>query len=213
MTGIAAAKSSVEGSNDGQTWLPYAVPNGKPGDVNRRPGLVAPFQPVRALPQAGRCGFAAFGGLPAESNGSLMFLISACWKARPDVLAPLMATNPFPAVRRRAISAPVFTITNSPASEITRGHGGKENTWGALLPGAYSLHGTTAELSGAALLPMPTRALASIAPPRCGHARCRSVDPCRAWRAAAWLTSDDPALDKRPAVGDAHHDAAAGIRK
>ena len=34
----------VEGSNDGVNWLPYEFKY-KPGDVNRRPGFVAPFQP------------------------------------------------------------------------------------------------------------------------------------------------------------------------
>ena len=34
----------VEGSNDGVTWLPYEFKY-KPGDVNRRPGFVEPFQP------------------------------------------------------------------------------------------------------------------------------------------------------------------------
>lgn len=34
----------VEGSNDGAAWLPYEFKY-KPGDVNRRPAFVAPFQP------------------------------------------------------------------------------------------------------------------------------------------------------------------------
>src|SRR5439155_18966036 len=34
----------IEGSNDGKEWLPYEFKY-KPGDVNRRPGFVAPHQP------------------------------------------------------------------------------------------------------------------------------------------------------------------------
>ena len=34
----------IEGSNDGQTWLPYVFRN-KTGPLNRAPGLIAPFQP------------------------------------------------------------------------------------------------------------------------------------------------------------------------
>ena len=34
----------VEGSNDGVNWLPYEFKY-KPGDVMKRPGFVAPYQP------------------------------------------------------------------------------------------------------------------------------------------------------------------------
>ena len=66
----------IEGSNDGENWLPYEF-KWKPGDVNRRPGLVAPFQPRLDW----QMWFAALE-ITGKIHGSLHSW-AGFWKARP----------------------------------------------------------------------------------------------------------------------------------
>ena len=90
----------VEGSNDGVTWWPYEFKY-KPGDVNRRPAFVAPFQPRLDW----QMWFAAFGSYqqyPWFENFCTRLL-----QGSPDVLA-LLAKNPFPARPPRFIRAEFY---------------------------------------------------------------------------------------------------------
>jgi len=78
----------LEGSRDGQTWLPYEFPY-KAGDVNRLPAYVAPYQPRLDW----QMWFAALGDY--SSNPWFVSLVHRLLQGSPDVLA-LLATNPFP---------------------------------------------------------------------------------------------------------------------
>ncbi|HWL52946.1 MAG TPA: lipase maturation factor family protein [Chthoniobacteraceae bacterium] len=78
----------IEGSRDGVEWLPYEF-RWKPGDVNRRPGLVAPFQPRLDW----QMWFAALG--PVEQSRWFYALVERLLAGEPEVLA-LLENNPFP---------------------------------------------------------------------------------------------------------------------
>jgi lipase maturation factor 1 len=78
----------VEGSYDGANWLPYEF-RFKPGDVNRRPGFVAPHQPrldwQMWFASLGRC----------EDNPWFVAFERRLLEGSPPVLR-LLKTNPFP---------------------------------------------------------------------------------------------------------------------
>jgi hypothetical protein len=78
----------VEGSNDGQTWLPYEFKY-KPGDLERRPAFVAPHQPRLDW----QMWFAALG----DVRGNRWFINFAVrlLQGTPETLA-LLEKNPFP---------------------------------------------------------------------------------------------------------------------
>ena len=78
----------VEGSNDGVNWLPYEFKY-KPGDVDRRPGFVAPFQPRLDW----QMWFAALGD--HRQNPWFVQFCRRLLQGSPDVLA-LLEKNPFP---------------------------------------------------------------------------------------------------------------------
>ncbi|HEY3762363.1 MAG TPA: lipase maturation factor family protein [Verrucomicrobiae bacterium] len=78
----------VEGSNDGVNWLPYEF-RYKPGDVTKRPGFVAPFQPRLDW----QMWFAALGDY--QHNFWFQRFCMQLLQGSPDVLA-LLAKNPFP---------------------------------------------------------------------------------------------------------------------
>ena len=78
----------VEGSNDGVKWLPYEFKY-KPGDVNRHPAFVAPFQPRLDW----QMWFAALGDY--RQNPWFVAFCLRLLQGSPDVLA-LLETNPFP---------------------------------------------------------------------------------------------------------------------
>jgi len=78
----------IEGSNDRREWLAYELPH-KPGNLARRPGLVAPLQPRLDW----QLWFAALE-TPAE-NPWVFSLCDHLLRGTPEVLA-LFATNPFP---------------------------------------------------------------------------------------------------------------------
>ena len=67
----------VEGSYDGEAWLPYEFKN-KPGDLRRRPGFIAPHQPRLDW----QMWFAALGDYRDECNrlesGSV--IDCSCWE-------------------------------------------------------------------------------------------------------------------------------------
>jgi hypothetical protein len=78
----------VEGSNDGVNWLPYEFKY-KPGDMSRRPGFIAPFQPRLDW----QMWFAALGNV--QQNSWFANFCERLLQGSPDVLA-LLAKNPFP---------------------------------------------------------------------------------------------------------------------
>jgi predicted DCC family thiol-disulfide oxidoreductase YuxK len=78
----------VEGSDDGVNWLPYEFKY-KPGDVNRRPAFVAPFQPRLDW----QMWFAALGNY--QQNPWFVNFCIRLLQGSPEVLA-LLEKNPFP---------------------------------------------------------------------------------------------------------------------
>ena len=94
----------IEGSNDGQTWLPYEFKY-KPGDPMRRPAFVEPFQPRLDW----QMWFEALRVIRPRAEPSQWFL-SFCEKllrGQPEVLA-LLKTNPFPDAPPRYLRAMVY---------------------------------------------------------------------------------------------------------
>ncbi len=77
----------IEGSNDGVNWLPYEF-KFKPGDVNRRPAFVAPFQPRLDW----QMWFAALGDY--RDNPWFVQFCQRLLQGSPDVAA-LLGKNPF----------------------------------------------------------------------------------------------------------------------
>jgi predicted DCC family thiol-disulfide oxidoreductase YuxK len=90
----------IEGSNDGVTWQSYEFKY-KPGDVNRRPQFVAPYQPRLDW----QMWFAALGDY--RQNPWLANLCARLLQGSPDVLA-LLKTNPFPDKPPRYIRAQFY---------------------------------------------------------------------------------------------------------
>jgi len=78
----------IEGSDDGVNWLPYEFKY-KPGDVNRRPAFVAPFQPRLDW----QMWFAALGNY--QQNPWFVNFCIRLLQGSPEVLA-LLEKNPFP---------------------------------------------------------------------------------------------------------------------
>jgi predicted DCC family thiol-disulfide oxidoreductase YuxK len=78
----------VEGSDDGTNWLAYAFKY-KPGDVNRRPRFVEPFQPRLDW----QMWFAALGTV--QQNPWFENFCERLLQGSPEVLA-LLEKNPFP---------------------------------------------------------------------------------------------------------------------
>jgi hypothetical protein len=94
------AEIVVEGSDDGQTWVPYEF-KWKPGDVNRRPAFVAPHQP-RLDWQMWFAALSSYRQQPwfASFLGRLL-------QGSPEVLA-LLEKNPFPDHPPRYIRSIVY---------------------------------------------------------------------------------------------------------
>ena len=97
----------VQGSNDGVHWLDYEFKY-KPGDVNRRPKFVAPFQPRLDW----QMWFAALGNY--QDNPWFEYFCARLLQGSPDVLA-LIAKDPFPDKPPVYIRAEVYDyhFTNS----------------------------------------------------------------------------------------------------
>jgi len=90
----------VEGSNDGLNWRAYEFPY-KPGDVNRRPPIVAPYQPRLDW----QMWFAALGSY--QENRWFVNLMLRLLQGEPRVLR-LLAYNPFPKVPPKYVRARVY---------------------------------------------------------------------------------------------------------
>jgi len=90
----------VEGSDDGKAWRPYEFKY-KPGDVNRRPAFVAPYQPRLDW----QMWFAALGD--SQQNPWFLGFCQRLLQGSPEVLA-LLARNPFPVHPPRYVRAEFF---------------------------------------------------------------------------------------------------------
>jgi predicted DCC family thiol-disulfide oxidoreductase YuxK len=90
----------IEGSNDGQSWLPYEFKY-KPGDLTRRPRFVAPHQPRLDW----QMWFAALG--TAQQNPWLVNFCIRLLQGSPEVLG-LLEHNPFPGAPPRYIRAELY---------------------------------------------------------------------------------------------------------
>ncbi len=90
----------VQGSNDGVQWNDYEFKY-KPGDVKKRPGFVAPFQP-RLDWQMWFAALSDYQDTPWFGNFCVRLL-----QGSPQVLA-LLEKNPFPNKPPRYIRAEVY---------------------------------------------------------------------------------------------------------
>ena len=90
----------VEGSEDGEHWQAYGF-RWKPGDMNRRPGFVAPYQPRLDW----QMWFAALGGYQ-DDPWFTRFMVKLL-QGSPPVLG-LLANNPFPQKPPRYIRALLY---------------------------------------------------------------------------------------------------------
>jgi predicted DCC family thiol-disulfide oxidoreductase YuxK/uncharacterized membrane protein YphA (DoxX/SURF4 family) len=90
----------LQGSNDGQTWQDYIFKY-KPGDLQRRPPFVAPFQPRLDW----QMWFAALS--PLDQNRWFVSLANKLLTNSPPVVA-LLARNPFPQAPPKYIRALLF---------------------------------------------------------------------------------------------------------
>ncbi|TSC58612.1 MAG: hypothetical protein Greene041619_486 [Candidatus Peregrinibacteria bacterium Greene0416_19] len=99
----------VEGSDDGETWKPYAF-RWKAGDVTRRPGFAEPHQPRLDW----QMWFAALSDYRSESwfQNFLVRLL----QGSPDVLA-LLRSNPFPDHPPRFVRSRLFVYRFTTAEE------------------------------------------------------------------------------------------------
>jgi hypothetical protein len=90
----------IEGSDDGETWLPYEFPY-KPGNLYRAPRWIEPFQPRLDW----QMWFAALGNY--QSNPWFPALMLRLLEGSPEVLG-LFENNPFPAHPPRFVRAELF---------------------------------------------------------------------------------------------------------
>jgi hypothetical protein len=93
----------VEGSNDGVTWQAYEFPY-KPGNVYRRPPIVAPYQPRLDW----QMWFAALGSY--RNNRWFASFLMRILQGEPSVLR-LLSYNPFPKSPPRYVRAVTYSYT------------------------------------------------------------------------------------------------------
>ena len=103
------AEVVIEGSNDGATWSEYGF-HWKPGDLRRRPALVAPHQPRVDW----QMWFAALGDV--RSNPWFVNLLARTLQGSPEVLA-FYEWNPFPNQPPRYIRAVLYDYHFTRAGE------------------------------------------------------------------------------------------------
>lgn len=116
----------IEGSNDGILWQEYEFKY-KPGDVNRRPPVVAPHQPRLDW----QMWFAALGSF--ESNMWVGNLMVRLFEGSPEVLSAF-AKNPFPDQPPRYLRAMYYEYEFASPREIL-----SEGRWWKRRPlGQYS---------------------------------------------------------------------------
>jgi predicted DCC family thiol-disulfide oxidoreductase YuxK len=115
----------VEGSNDGVNWLPYEFKY-KPGDVNRRPRFVEPFQPRLDW----QMWFAALGTV--QQNPWFGNFCERLLQGSPEVLA-LLGKNPFPDHPPRYVRAELYVYQFTDFTE----HRATGAWWQRRLVGTY----------------------------------------------------------------------------
>jgi hypothetical protein len=93
----------VEGSNDGINWLAYEFPY-KPGDVNRRPPIIAPLQPRLDW----QMWFAALGSY--QNNRWFVNFVVRLLQGESSVLR-LLSYNPFPKGPPKYVRARTYLYT------------------------------------------------------------------------------------------------------
>jgi hypothetical protein len=103
------AEIIIEGSNDGETWLPYEFP-WKPGDVTRRPTFIAPWQPRLDW----QMWFASLGD--CANNTWVLAVQERLLRNTPEVLK-LFETNPFSSAPPRFMRTRTFEYRFAPWSE------------------------------------------------------------------------------------------------
>ena len=117
----------VEGSNDGITWLPYEFKY-KPGDLNRRPGFIEPFQPRLDW----QMWFAALG--TERDNPWFNNFCKRLLQGSPPVLA-LLQKNPFPQHPPKLLRAELYEYQfTDPAERQATGAWWKRTPVGEYLP-------------------------------------------------------------------------------
>ncbi len=117
----------VEGSDDGDNWLPYEF-RYKPGDLNRAPRWVAPYQPRLDW----QMWFAALGTY--QSNLWFVGLAERLLEGSPPVLA-LMEKNPFPQHPPRFIRGQLYDYAFTEFAERrSTGAWWKRQSMGVYLP-------------------------------------------------------------------------------
>ena len=102
----------LEGSRDSTRWEAYGF-RYKPGDVNRRPGFVAPFHPRLDW----QLWFAALG--PGSSLGWLQRLAEGLRAGTPEVVG-LLGANPFPGTPPKYVRAALYHYRFSSPEERSR---------------------------------------------------------------------------------------------
>jgi predicted DCC family thiol-disulfide oxidoreductase YuxK len=102
----------VEGSNDGEVWLPYRF-KWLPEGLRRRPRFVAPYQPRLDW----QMWFAALESY--ESNPWFVNFLSRLLEGRSEVLA-LLGQNPFPGQAPKYIRASLYQYEFTDLQELLR---------------------------------------------------------------------------------------------
>jgi hypothetical protein len=152
----------VEGSSDGETWLPYEF-RYKPGDLYQPPRWVAPHQPRLDW----QMWFAALGNY--QSNLWFIGFAERLLEGSPEVLA-LLEKNPFPEHPPRLIRAQLYDYAFTEFSERrATGAWWKRQQMGEYLP------------------PMGLRSTASSIPvhSRCSENTLQALDSV--WGSHSWL--------------------------
>ena len=99
----------IEGSDDGETWLPYELPD-KPGALDRAPSIVAPHQPRLDW----QMWFAALG--TPKHNPWFQGLLLRLFEGSGDVLS-LFEKNPFPDAPPKYLRAELYLYHFTNAEE------------------------------------------------------------------------------------------------
>ena len=126
----------LEGSRDGTRWESYGF-RYKPGDVERRPGFVAPFQPRLDW----QLWFAALS--PGQSLGWLQHLGEGLRAGTPEVLS-LLGHDPFPGKPPQYVRAVLYDYRFSTPEQRRR----TGAWWVRTLEGTFVLAPATADSSG-----------------------------------------------------------------
>lgn len=101
---------TVEGSDDGTNWLAYEFKY-KPGDLQRRPGFIAPFQPRLDW----QMWFAALGDY--RQNKWFVDFCGRLLQGSPEVLA-LLKGNPFPKKPPQYVRAELYEYRFTTPAEL-----------------------------------------------------------------------------------------------